>query len=277
MIWSIIALERLGYADDIARAARTASSSWTALIIEETRTPPGCSRASRRCGTRRSRCARWPTSGLPADHDPVETAASTGCSTTRVTPPGDWSKTVEVPSPAAGASSTPTSSIPTSTTRRWSRWRWQTQFSDGLRDAVRSLPPSLQIFSDRAEQRPPASRHARRPARPRPGRYRAARKTGCWPCRTATAAGAPSTATTTAEFLCHVPFADHNAMIDPSTPDLTARVLEALGCLGKRARRSGRRSRASTYLRRTQEARRQLVRPLGRQLHLRHLAGARRA
>ena len=31
----------------------------------------------------------------------------------------------------------------------------------------------------------------------------------------------------TAEFLCHVPFADHNAMIDPSTPDLTARVLEA--------------------------------------------------
>ena len=31
-----------------------------------------------------------------------------------------------------------------------------------------------------------------------------------------------------AEFLCAVPFADHNAMIDPSTPDITARVLEAL-------------------------------------------------
>ncbi len=30
------------------------------------------------------------------------------------------------------------------------------------------------------------------------------------------------------EFLCKVPFADHNAMIDPSTPDLTGRVLEAL-------------------------------------------------
>ncbi len=36
------------------------------------------------------------------------------------------------------------------------------------------------------------------------------------------------------EFLCHVPFADHNAMIDPSTPDLTARVLESLGRLGYR-------------------------------------------
>ena len=30
-------------------------------------------------------------------------------------------------------------------------------------------------------------------------------------------------------FLTRVPFADHNAMIDPSTGDLTARVLEYLG------------------------------------------------
>ncbi|MEN6451277.1 MAG: terpene cyclase/mutase family protein [Thermoguttaceae bacterium] len=36
------------------------------------------------------------------------------------------------------------------------------------------------------------------------------------------------------EFLCHVPFADHNAMIDPSTPDLAGRALEALGQLGRR-------------------------------------------
>ncbi|MDO5554865.1 MAG: squalene--hopene cyclase [Planctomycetia bacterium] len=34
------------------------------------------------------------------------------------------------------------------------------------------------------------------------------------------------------QILCYVPFADHNAMIDPSTPDLTGRVLEALGRLG---------------------------------------------
>jgi squalene-hopene/tetraprenyl-beta-curcumene cyclase len=34
------------------------------------------------------------------------------------------------------------------------------------------------------------------------------------------------------EFLCHVPFADHNAMIDPSTPDITGRVLEGLGHWG---------------------------------------------
>jgi squalene-hopene/tetraprenyl-beta-curcumene cyclase len=35
-------------------------------------------------------------------------------------------------------------------------------------------------------------------------------------------------------FLCYVPFADHNAMIDPSTADLCGRVLEALGKLGRR-------------------------------------------
>ncbi len=34
------------------------------------------------------------------------------------------------------------------------------------------------------------------------------------------------------EFLCHVPFADHNAMIDPSTPDIAGRVLEGLGHWG---------------------------------------------
>ena len=36
----------------------------------------------------------------------------------------------------------------------------------------------------------------------------------------------------TRELLTRVPFADHNAMIDPPTADLTARVLEMLGGLG---------------------------------------------
>lgn len=55
------------------------------------------------------------------------------------------------------------------------------------------------------------------------------------------------------EFLCHVPFADHNAMIDPSTPDITARVLEALAqfdlSIGHAAV-----DRALDYLRKTQES-----------------------
>jgi len=53
-------------------------------------------------------------------------------------------------------------------------------------------------------------------------------------------------------FLCHVPFADHNAMIDPSSPDLTGRVLEALGTLGRRVG-CPEVDRAVRYLRRRQE------------------------
>lgn len=54
------------------------------------------------------------------------------------------------------------------------------------------------------------------------------------------------------EFLCHVPFADHNAMIDPSTPDITGRVLESLAQLGM-SRSDSVVERAVRYLRATQE------------------------
>ncbi|MGQ9503409.1 MAG: terpene cyclase/mutase family protein [Thermogutta sp.] len=53
--------------------------------------------------------------------------------------------------------------------------------------------------------------------------------------------------------LTKVPFADHNAMIDPSTPDITGRVLEALGTLGYRLGFPAV-DRAVAFLRRTQEA-----------------------
>lgn len=50
------------------------------------------------------------------------------------------------------------------------------------------------------------------------------------------------------EFLTHVPFADHNAMLDPSCEDITGRVLEALAALGfDRTHRTVR--RAIRYLR----------------------------
>ena len=34
------------------------------------------------------------------------------------------------------------------------------------------------------------------------------------------------------DFLNNIPFADHNAMLDPSTADVTARALECLGQMG---------------------------------------------
>ena len=55
------------------------------------------------------------------------------------------------------------------------------------------------------------------------------------------------------ELLCKVPFADHNAMIDPSSPDLAGRVLEAFGKIGLRLGHAAV-DRACEYLRRSQEA-----------------------
>src|SRR2546428_12748856 len=55
-----------------------------------------------------------------------------------------------------------------------------------------------------------------------------------------------------AEFLCRGPFADHNAMIDPSTPDLTGRALEALALWGQRPDDPAM-QRGGEFLRRTQE------------------------
>lgn len=55
------------------------------------------------------------------------------------------------------------------------------------------------------------------------------------------------------ELLCKVPFADHNAMIDPSTPDLAGRVLEAFGKVGLRAGHPAV-DRGIAYLRRAQRA-----------------------
>ena len=57
----------------------------------------------------------------------------------------------------------------------------------------------------------------------------------------------------TNELLCRVPFADHNAMIDPSCPDLTGRVLESFARQGYQLRTGDRfLKRTVRYLRREQ-------------------------
>ena len=75
------------------------------------------------------------------------------------------------------------------------------------------------------------------------------------------------------QVLTKVPFADHNAMLDPSCADITARVIELLGTLGYRADHPAGRARPRVSLA-DPGAGGLLVRPLGRQLHLRNLAGA---
>jgi len=54
------------------------------------------------------------------------------------------------------------------------------------------------------------------------------------------------------EFLTHIPFADHNAMIDPSTVDVTARVVMAMRLAGRSPREPGV-ARGLAFIRRRQE------------------------
>ena len=49
------------------------------------------------------------------------------------------------------------------------------------------------------------------------------------------------------QFLNHIPFADHNAMLDPSTADVTARAVECLGQMGWSANAPSDSAGASVY------------------------------
>ena len=56
--------------------------------------------------------------------------------------------------------------------------------------------------------------------------------TGCWRCKVEDGGWAAFDVDNNWEFLSSVPFADHNAMLDPTCPDITGRVLEALAACG---------------------------------------------
>ena len=74
----------------------------------------------------------------------------------------------------------------------------------------------------------------------------------------------------------YVPFADHNAMLDPATVDITGRVLECLAAHGFTLKDKAV-QRAIDFHPQGAGVRRFLVRALGRQLHLRHHVRAARS
>ncbi len=74
----------------------------------------------------------------------------------------------------------------------------------------------------------------------------------------------------------YIPFADHNAMLDPPTVDITGRMLEMLAAYGY-TRDDKRVEKAIKFIFKRAGAGWKLVWPLGRQLHLRHVPGAARS
>ena len=272
IVWSIVALKCLGYPDD----------SPEVQYCHAAVAGPGDWRTSRRGTARLQPCKSpvWDTaitvralaaSGVRPDN-PAMREAIDWLLAQQISRRGDWAETVDA-EPGGWCFEYANDFYPDSDDTAMVLMALQTQFSDAAA-AHEALPPELRLAAvdrrtpDEARQRI-ASMQDTVSAIDRGLRWLLAmqNRDGGW--------GAFDR-NNDREFLCHVPFADHNAMIDPSTPDLTGRVLEALGQLGPPPGRSGRRSGRGLCPPHP-ERRRQLVRPLGRQLYLRHLAVARRA
>ena len=237
-VWSIIALHALGYGLDhpVIVAARSRAST-----ASRSRTTPdaGSRRASRRSGTRRSRCSRSLDAGFAPTHDAVARGA-------RVARRPRGARARRLGGAAAGPRA-----------RRLP-----------VRVRERQLPRRRRHGGRRA--RAAARRRSTTRARP------TAASRGRSGCSRATAAGRRSTSTTRAALPAKLPFCDFGAVTDPPSADVTAHMVEMLAHEGRadddetRARHRMAAARAG--------ARRLVVRPLGREPRLRHRRrGARRS
>ena len=106
---------------------------------------------------------------------------------------------------------------------------WYFEFANEFYPDIDDTAQVLLALAQRARHR---CRRSRTPAC-------SARSTGCWPCKSKDGGWAAFDVDNNWEFLSSVPFADHNAMLDPTCPDITGRVLEALVRVRRRARSSG--------------------------------------
>jgi len=223
IVWSIVALRCLGYEDD-SPELKYCYEQLEGLVIDDEQS-----------GSARLQPCKspvWDTaislralsaSGVPADREEICRAVR-WLLDRQVTRPGDWAETV---SAAPGG--------------------WYFEFAN---DFYPDLDDTAMVLlagpGDAAEEDMVVDTLARLPesiARARRWILAMQNDDGGW---------SAFDRNNNRRFLCYVPFADHNAMIDPSSPDLTGRVLEALGRLGARV---GQRpvDRAVAYLRRTQE------------------------
>jgi len=247
MVWSIIALRALGY-DDESLEQRYCHERLEGLVIEEPET------------VRLQPCKSpvWDTaiamravadSGLPADHPALESGFR-WLLDREVTRRGDWAETVDA-EPAGWYFEHANEFYPDLDDTAMVVMALHLQH--GARSET-AAAPNVELMADPdTAERPPRDTQAdaEQLARTARGIARAERwmlamqnRDGGW--------GAFDK-DNNRQFLCKVPFADHNAMIDPSTPDLTGRVLESLATLGHR---TGEKAvdRAVAYLRQTQEA-----------------------
>jgi len=248
IVWSIVALRCLGYEDD-SPELKYCYEQLEGLVIDDEQS-----------GSARLQPCKspvWDTaislralsaSGVPADREEICRAVR-WLLDRQVTRPGDWAETVSA-APGGWYFEFANDFYPDLDDTAMVLLALKEQFGRQCEDA-QGLPAELRLVADSgpgdaAEEETVVDTLARLPesiARARRWILAMQNDDGGW---------SAFDRNNNRRFLCYVPFADHNAMIDPSSPDLTGRVLEALGRLGARV---GQRpvDRAVAYLRRTQE------------------------
>jgi squalene-hopene/tetraprenyl-beta-curcumene cyclase len=223
IIWSIVALKCLGYSDDSAEV-RYNFDQLRSLTIEQTHTArlqPCLSPVWDTALTLRALAV----SGLSPDDDPARRAVN-WLLDKEVTRSGDWAENVAAP-PAG----------------------WFFEYHNDFYPDVDDTAMVLIALAEQAarSQGPGASSQSR-------GVTAACERARKWILAMQNRDGGWGAfdRDNNAEFLCRVPFADHNAMIDPSTPDLAGRAIEALALWGQKPDDPAI-QRAVNFLRRTQE------------------------
>ncbi len=247
IVWSLVALKSLGY-DDASRPVQECRRQLEGLIVED---PESGSARVQPC-----KSPVWDTAitlralaaaGMPTESPAVQNAVH-WLLDRQTTQPGDWSETVQA-EPGGWYFEHRNEFYPDSDDTAMALMALKHQFDDGA--AGDGPVPRLRMFTGPADAPVAGCRRTETLSRTTAAMERGLQwmlamqnDDGGW--------GAFDR-NNNAEFLCYVPFADHNAMIDPSTPDLTARVLEALGQLGLRVGHPAV-DRAVAYVRAAQEA-----------------------
>jgi len=245
IVWSIVALRCLGY-DDESPEVRYNHRQLEGLMIEEEETlrlQPCKSPVWDTAISMRALSA----SGVGRDHPAME-AATDWLLEKEVRRRGDWSATVKC-EPGGWCFEHNNEFYPDLDDTAMVLSALRTQLRSG--DLSAALPPGLQVFDHRTRA---AVRAARDDAATDKRLRAAAGRAIDWTLAMQNRDGGWGAfdRNNDCEVLCHVPFADHNAMIDPSTPDLTARVLEGLAPWGYKIGHPAI-DRATAYLRRTQQ------------------------
>jgi squalene-hopene/tetraprenyl-beta-curcumene cyclase len=245
IVWSIVALKCLGYPDD-SPEVKYCRQQLEDLVLEdeesgEARLQPCKSPVWDTAITVRALAA----SGMKPESLALREAVD-WLLRMQIRTRGDWAETVDT-EPGGWCFEWANDFYPDCDDTAMALLALQTQFSNQASSRA-ALPPELHLASEASHENHEhmASMHDSIQAIDRGLRWMLAmqNRDGGW--------GAFDR-NNDREFLCHVPFADHNAMIDPSTPDLTGRVLESLAKLGYRVGNAAV-DRGVAYVRRTQNA-----------------------